>query len=71
MVFPPSEAFIKAIAEDIQREVAKRKNGSSRWCGGTIPSNHENFFADVDPQGGFKKVFFKKGEQKEYFLVNF
>ena len=57
-----------AIAEDLKEEVRKRKS-CSLWRGGTIPSNFNSFFADVDPEGNFKKKFFKQGGKREFFAV--
>jgi hypothetical protein len=59
---------LKAIAEDLKEEVKKRKICPS-WRGGTIPSNFKPFFADVDPDGHFKKIFFKEGNRREFFVA--
>ena len=68
MSFPPTPGQLKAIAEDLKEEVKKRKS-CSFWRGGTIPSNFNSFFADVDPEGNFKKIFFKEGDRREFFVV--
>ena len=68
MSFPPTPVQLKAIAEDLKEEVKKRKS-CSLWRGGTIPSNFKSFFADVDPEGNFKKIFFKEGDRREFFAV--
>jgi len=39
------------------------------FCGGTIPSNFKPYYADLDPQGNFKKVFFKDGGRREFFSI--
>jgi len=66
--FPPTLGLLKAIAEDLKEEVKKRKV-CSLWRGGTIPSNFKSFFADVDPEGNFKKIFFKEGDRREFFAL--
>ena len=68
MSLPPTLGQMKAIAEDVKEEVKKRKV-CSLWRGGTIPSNFKSFFADVDPEGNFKKIFFKEGDRREFFAV--
>ncbi len=65
MSFPPTLGRLKAIAEDLKEEVKKRKV-CSLWRGGTIPSNFKSFFADVDPEGNFKKIFFKKAIEENF-----
>jgi len=66
--FPPTPVQLKAIAADLKEEVRKRKS-CSLWRGGTIPSNFKSFFADVDPEANFKKIFFKEGDRREFFAV--
>jgi len=66
--FPPTPGQLRAIAEDLKEEVRKRKS-CSLWRGGTIPSNFNSFFADVDPEGNFKEIFFKQGGKREFFAV--
>lgn len=68
MSFPPTPGQLRAIAEDLREEIKKRKV-CLLWRGGTIPSNFKSFFADVDPEGNFKKVFFKHGDRREFFAV--
>ena len=68
MSFPPTSVQLKAIVEDLKEEVKKRRV-CPLWRGGTIPSNFKFFFADVDPDGNFKKIFFKEGERGEFFVV--
>jgi hypothetical protein len=59
---------LKAIAEDLKEEVKKRK-AWPLWRGGTIPSNFKSFFPDVDPEGNFKRIFFKQGDGMEFFAL--
>jgi hypothetical protein len=59
---------LEGIAKTLKEEVKKRKT-CPFWRGGTIPSNFKSFFADVDPDGNFKKIFFKEGERGEFFVV--
>ncbi len=59
---------IRAIADDIREEIRKRQ-ANPAWRGGTIPSNFKSFFADVDPEGNFKKIFFKQGGKREFFVL--
>ncbi len=59
---------IRAIADDIREEIRKRKSNPA-WRGGTIPSNFKSFFAEVDPGGNFKKIFFKQGDRREFFAL--
>ena len=54
---PPTRGQLKAIREDIREEIKKRRKDYQLWCGGTILSNLKPFYADVDGQGHFKKVF--------------
>ena len=68
--FPPSRGQIRVIAEDLKEEVAKRRKPDSLWAGGTVPSNFRPYFADVDPQGNFNKIFFKDGDQREFFRLS-
>ena len=67
-MFPPTIAQIQIIAADIREEI-KQRQSFSRWCGGTIPSNIENYFADVDPQGNFRKIYYRDGKRREFFLI--
>ena len=67
--FPPTPGQLKAISEDIREEINKWQEGCQFWCGGTTPSNFKPYFADVDAQGHFKKVFFKEGDRREFFVV--
>ena len=67
--FPPTPGQLKAISEDIREEIKKRQKDCQLWCGGTIPSNFKSYYADVDPQGHFKKIFFKEGDRREFFAV--
>ena len=69
-LFPPTDGQLSAIREDIKEEIRKRQAAISRWCGGTIPSNFKPYFADVDPQGNFKKIFYKDGDRKEFFSLD-
>ena len=68
-VFPPTPGQLRVISEDIKEEIKKRQKSSSLWCGGTIPSNFRPYYADVDPNGNFKKIFFKDGDRREFFSV--
>ena len=68
MSFPPTSVQLKAIVEDLKEEVKKRRV-CPLWRGGTIPSNFKSFFADVDPEGNFKKIFFKEGDRRDFFVV--
>ena len=65
--FPPTPGQLKAISEDIREEIKKRQRDCPHWCGGTLPSNFKPYFADIDPQGHFKKVFFQRRGQKGIF----
>ncbi len=69
VLFPPTPSQLRAIAEDLKEEVKKRKGASPYWRGGTIPSNFKSFYADVDPEGNFKKIFFKQGDRREFFAL--
>jgi hypothetical protein len=67
--FPPTPGQLRVISEDLREEIKKRQKDCQFWCGGTIPSNFKPYFADVDAQGHFKKVFFKEGDRREFFVV--
>ncbi len=68
MLFPSTPGQLEAIAEDLKEEVKKRKV-CPLWRGRTIPSNFNSYFADVDPEGIFKKIFFEEGDRREFFAV--
>jgi len=61
---------LKAISEDIREEIKKRQKDCQLWCGGTIPSNFRPYYADVDGQGHFKKIFFKEGDRREFLRLS-
>jgi hypothetical protein len=67
--FPPTPGQLRAISEDIREEIKKRQKDCPLWCGGTISSNFRPYYADVDPQGNFRKIFFKDGYRREFFLI--
>ncbi len=68
-MFPPTQGQLSAIIEDLKEEIKKRQ-GMFAWSGGTIPSNFKPYFADVDPQGNFRKVYFDDGTgRREFFKV--
>ncbi len=68
-IFPPTPGQLRIIGEDIREEIRKRQKDCPLWCGGTIPSNFRPYFADVDPKGNFKKIFFKDGDRREFFSL--
>jgi len=59
--FPPTPGQLKAISDEIREEIRKRQKDCQFWCGGIIPSNFKPYFADVDAQGHFKKIFLRRG----------
>ena len=67
-VIPAHPRPIEGDRRGLKEEVKKRKV-CPLWRGGTIPSNFKSFFADVDPEGNFKKIFFKQGDRREFFSV--
>ncbi len=59
---------IEGDRRDLKGEVKKRKV-CPLWHGGTIPSNFKSFYADADPDGNFKKIFFKQRDRREFFAL--
>mgnify|MGYP001574176099 CR=1 FL=1 len=66
MTFPPSIEQVAMIAMAIRVEI---KGRPAWWCGGTIFSGIPGYFADVDRDGNFKRIFYKEGDRKEYFQM--
>jgi hypothetical protein len=49
---------------------SKRGKGIARiGARGAIPSSFKPYFANVDPLGHFKKVFFREGDRRGFFVI--
>jgi hypothetical protein len=68
--YPPNEEEFQLLVRDLELVFKKFKAEAPRYGGGTIKSNTPHYFADVDSEGNFKKIYHSRdGRTKEFLFL--